>query len=304
MAVYEQTYRPYAGGLTPARSRWAILLRHTYRNIFQSKLFVALFGACFVPTLIAAILIYLQYNVNAIAILRLRLDEVVQVDAEFFRAYLAVQGLFAFLLTVLIGPVLISRDTANNALPLYLSRPFSRAEYVAGKLSVLVLLLSAISWAPGLLLFFFKSYLAGWSWLTANARVAFAIFAASAVAIVTYSLLVLAISAWVKWRMAASAAFFAIFIVPSSFGGVVNNLFNTNWGNVLNIGAQLNMISNGLFGLFVRRNGTYETWRRGRRIVQHFADPPLWSAWAAIIAVCAVCLFLLARKVRAYEVVR
>ena len=38
-------------------------------------------------------------------------------------------------------------------MPLYLCRPFSRAEYVLGKMSVLVFLLSLITWVPGLILF-------------------------------------------------------------------------------------------------------------------------------------------------------
>lgn len=303
MAVYEQTYRHYAGALTPAWSRFLVLPRHTYRTIFQSKLFLAFFGVCFIPTLVAAILIYLRYNINALAILNIRLRDLVAIDAEFFRAILAVQGVFAFLLTVLIGPVLVARDTANNALPLYLCRPFSRAEYVAGKMSVLLVLLSAVSWVPSSLLFLLQSYLAGWAWAAQHARAGAAIVLAGLIGVVTFSLLVLAISAWVKWRMAASAAFFGLFLIPSAFGGIVNSLFNTNWGNLLNIGAQLNMISNGLFGLFVRQTGSYESFRNGRRIVEQFSDPPLWSAWVGIFALCAVCVWLLARKVRAYEVV-
>lgn len=304
MAVYEQTYRHYEGARTPAWSRFLILPRYAYRAIFQSKLFLAFFCACFVPTLICAILIYLRYNVNALAIMNLRLRDLVTIDAEFFRALLAAQGIFAFLLTVLVGPVLVSRDVANNALPLYLCRPFSRTEYVAGKMSVLVVLLSGVSWVPSLLLFFFQAYLAGPSWLAGNVRVGAAIVLAGLVGVVTFSLLVLAISAWVKWRMASSAAFFGLFLIPASFGGIINNLFNTNWGNTLNIGAQLNMISSGLFGLFTRRTGTYENFRNGQRMVYQFADPPLWSAWAVILLLCLLCLFLLARKIRAYEVVR
>ena len=39
-----------------------------------------------------------------------------------------------------IGPGQVSPDLANNALPLYLARPFSRVEYVLGKMSVLLVL--------------------------------------------------------------------------------------------------------------------------------------------------------------------
>src|SRR6266852_1287555 len=67
--------------------------------------------------------------------------------------FVSVQGVFAFLLTAFTGPGLISPDLANGALPLYFCRPFSRAEYVIGKSSVLAILLSQITWVPGLVLF-------------------------------------------------------------------------------------------------------------------------------------------------------
>lgn len=33
-------------------------------------------------------------------------------------------------------------------------------------------------------------------------------------------------------------------------------------------------------------------------------EPPLWCSWVALALICAFCLYLLVRKVRAYEVVR
>jgi hypothetical protein len=33
-------------------------------------------------------------------------------------------------------------------------------------------------------------------------------------------------------------------------------------------------------------------------------EPPLWCAWLVVAVLCALCLYLLVRKVRAYEVVR
>ena len=47
MAVYEQTYRRYAGKLTPEWSRFLIIPRHAYRGVFSSKLFTAFFVVCF-----------------------------------------------------------------------------------------------------------------------------------------------------------------------------------------------------------------------------------------------------------------
>ena len=57
MAVYEHTYKRYAGPLTPEWSRFLIIPRHAYRDVFKSKLFTAFFSLCFIPLLIEAILV-------------------------------------------------------------------------------------------------------------------------------------------------------------------------------------------------------------------------------------------------------
>ena len=49
------------------------------------------------------------------------------------------QGGFAFFVTLHCRAAVVSRDLRNNALPLYLCRPFSRTEYVAGKMSVVLI---------------------------------------------------------------------------------------------------------------------------------------------------------------------
>lgn len=85
MAVYEQTYKRYAGPLTPDWSRFLIIPRHAYRAVFNSKLFTAFFVICFLPLLVEAILIYLHHNINALALMKIDAREVVPIDAFFFR---------------------------------------------------------------------------------------------------------------------------------------------------------------------------------------------------------------------------
>ena len=165
MAVYEHTYKRYTGQLTPDWSRFLIIPRHAYRDVFKSKLFTAFFALCFIPLLVEAVLIYLHHNVNALAILKVNVRELLPVDASFFLFFVNFQASLAFFVTLLVGPPLVSRDLRNNALPLYLCRPFSRTEYVLGKMSVLLILLSLMTWVPQLLLFLFQAYLEGWQWL-------------------------------------------------------------------------------------------------------------------------------------------
>lgn len=304
MAVYEHTYKPYLGKLTPEWSRFLIIPRHAFRDVFKSKLFTAFFVICFAPLLIEAILIYLHHNVNALAILKVNVRELVPIDASFFQTFVNLQGGFAFFVTLLVGPPLVARDLRNNALPLYLCRPFSRTEYVLGKMSVLLILLSAITWVPQLLMFCFQAYLEGASWFVDNLSLASAIFIGSVVWILLLALLSQAVSALVKWRVIASATLLGIFFIPSVFGEVINNIFLTRWGNIISLGALMKNVTAGLFGTFVQASGHFTEWngRVGREIIVN--EPPLWASWFALFVVCAICLALLSRKVKAYEVVR
>jgi ABC-2 type transport system permease protein len=304
MAVYEHGYKPYAGYLTPEWSRFLILPRHAFRDVFRSKFFIAFFALCFIYPLVAAILIYLHHNVNAIAMMQLDIRELVPINASFFHAFITTQCSLGFFLTVLIGPPLISRDLANNALPLYLSRPFTRKEYVVGKMCVILMLVSLITWIPGLLLFLLQSYLEGAGWLGQNVRLAGAIFLSSFVWIVVLSISSLAVSAWLKWRVVASGALLGIFFIPSAFGEIINTLFRTRLGHLISIGAIMNSIWLGLFGLFQRQTGFMDGSINGRRINMAFYEPPLWSSWLVLSLICALFVLLLMRKVRAYEVVK
>lgn len=304
MAVYEHTYKQYAGPLTTEWSRFLVIPRHAYRSVFQSKLFTAFFVLCFVYPLVAAILIYLHHNAQALSILQVNVRELLPIDASFFETYMKVQRPIAFFLALLIGPPLVSRDLANNALPLYLCRPFTRTEYVIGKMSVLLILLSLITWIPGLLLFVFQSYLEGAGWFTANLRIAAAIFIGSWLWIFLLSLLALAISAWLKWRMAASGALLGIFFIPAVFGEIINGLFWTRLGNLLSLNALIGAVWSGLFGTWVSETGHIRGRINGRFVEVVMREPPLWSSWVVLFVIFGLCLLLLARRIKAYEVVK
>src|SRR5687767_6998128 len=309
MAVYEHLYGAYEGESPTPWSRFVVIPRYALREVFRSKIFMGVFIVCFIYPLIAAILVYLHHNANALALLQINVRELLPIDASFFRTFIEVQAAFAFILTVLVAPPLISRDLSNNALPLYLCRPLSRLEYVLGKMTVLVFLLSLVTWIPGLLIFFFQASLGGFAWLWANLWMIWAIFSGCMVWIILLSLLALAVSSLVKWRVVASGALLGLFFVPSAFAEIVNNLFLTHAGNLISLWASVNSIWRGLFGLFERETGRVQgkvesPIYEGQLVDIILLEPPLWASWLVIALVCAICVWLLSRKVRAYEVIK
>jgi ABC-2 type transport system permease protein len=279
------------------------------RGTFNSKIFIVFFAICFLPLLAEAILLYLRHNVGALTAFSTNVTDfkaLLPVDGSFFSWFVNAQNGFAFLLALLIGPPMVSRDLRNNALPLYLCRPFSRTEYVIGKMSVLLILLSLVTWIPQLLLFLLQSYLEGFAWFKANLWIASAIFIAHVFWILMLALLTQTISALVKWRVVASGALVALFLIPSAFGLFINEIFRTQWGNIISLIASVANVTAGLFGTFDR---VYET--RPVRDVEGavigemvILQPPLWVSWTVLFLLCALCLALLSWRVKAYEVVK
>ena len=306
MAVYEQTYKPYTGKLTPEWSRFLIIPRHAFRGVFASKLFTAFYVICFVVILIEAILIYLHHNITALAIMNMNARQLIPIDGSFFEYFVFIQGGFAFFVALLLGPPLVSRDFRNNALPLYLCRPFTRTEYVIGKMSVLLILLSGITWVPQLLMFFFQSYLEGFAWFKSNLWIASAIIIAGVVWILILALLSQTLSALLKWRIVASGAMLAIVIIPLAFVGIINFIFLTRIGNLFSLVTLMSNITEGLFGTFDRVTGriVIDSLDGGPAREILLIEPPLWSSWAMLFVFCAICLAILNWKVKAYEVVK
>lgn len=287
MAVYERNYKRYTGAQTPSSTRFLILPRYIFKDVFRSRWMVVFYVACFAFPLLCALFIYLTHNADFLqAIPNFEMPEFLQIKVDFFLRFLTIQGMLAFGLTIFIGPGLVSRDLANNGLPLYLSRPFTRKEYVIGKLSVLAILLSAITWVAGWLLMLLHANFVGLSWLGENLGLFFGLFIGAWMWILALGLLALAASAWVKWRAVAGFAMLAVVLGGAFFGSVmVRNLFETEYGHLLNLIVVMQRIWIGLLGF------------------QPTGPLPLAAAWIAFAAFLGLCIWLLSRKIRAYEVV-
>jgi ABC-2 type transport system permease protein len=285
VAVYRRSYTAYSGPLTPAWSRFLVLFRYSRRKLFRSKLQTALFVFCFFYPLACLLMIYLAHNLSFLESLG-NVRSPLSIDNKFFFIFIDVQGVLAFILTAFTGPGLISPDLANGALPLYFCRPFSRAEYVLGKASVLGILLSQITWIPGLVLFAVQSTLAGPEWTWNHLWIAGSLVLSSLIWIAILSLLAMALSAWVKWRIVAGALLLAVLFFGAGFAQAINAVLRTQSGHFINIVYLMATVWTSLFRIDTRQSLSSA------------------QAWAALLLYCAICLALLIRKVRAYEVVR
>lgn len=288
MALHKRVYRPYEGPLTAERWRFLVVSRYGLQELVESRVLVAFVVMCLVPFLVEAAGIYIANSPAARALLQVGgLPH--QMTPEFFAVALAIQGTLAFLLTAWVAPVLVAPDLVNGALPLYLSRAFSRADYVLGKAVVMLSVLSLITWVPGLTLFVLQAGLAEPSWIGANLRVAGAIFAGAWIWITVLTLLGLALSASIRWRLVASGALFGVFFMGSAFGEAWHAVLRDPWGRTANLPYVVGVVWRDLFGIVMPGEPT--------------ADVPTWAAALALASTCALSVWLLHLRLRAREVV-
>jgi ABC-2 type transport system permease protein len=294
MAVYKRTYKAYQGTLTPAWSRFTVLSRYGFSTLFQSRPLTAYTVFCFVPFLGFMAFIYLMHNAAFRSALNMQSVRTDFINNMFFMRFMGVEAWMAFVLTAWAAPGMISKDFANHAVQLYLSRPLSRAQYLAGKVSVLGVLLSCVTWIPALLLFLVQAQLEGHGWGWDNLWMVGSIIVSGLLGIAVVSLIAMAISVWVRWRIAATALMMGIFFVLPGFGLAVGAVLRTQWGWLFNFGYLI-----------------IEVWARLFRIVDQPMHRggglylvPVWSAWVTLLTVCTFCVWLLHRRLKAREVER
>jgi ABC-2 type transport system permease protein len=169
---------------------------------------------------------------------------------------------------------------------------------VLSKMAVLCIPLSCITWIPGILLFSLQAGLEGQGWAWDHLHWAWAVFAGSWLWIGMLSLLAMALSAWVRWKLAASALLFGVFFISSALGAMVNEVLNTRAGNILSLSYVIGAIWARMLQLPTTSTlfGDLFDIRRGDEV-------PAYMAWLVVAVLCAVCILLLNIRLRAREVV-
>jgi ABC-type transport system involved in multi-copper enzyme maturation permease subunit len=290
MSVYEHNYRAYAGRVTPVWTRIFVLARYGFAEAWSSKITVGLFTLCLLPPVVFLVGIYLANNPIARALIGGRGPQALAIDASFFLTVLEVQSWFAVALASWIAPRLITFDLADNALPILLSHPISRLGYVLGKFIALFASLAVVTVAPCLLLFVYQSYSSPLPWVAANLHIAAGLLAGTSIWIAFLSILGLALSSWVKWRVAATGAIFAAVFVPAGVGGIVTGVLRTKWGFLLNVPFMMS-------ALWRRLLGAPESARSSFSL-------PTEAIAAMLVLACFLCAAMLNARIRAREVVR
>ncbi|MGH9476624.1 MAG: hypothetical protein ACRD1C_09855 [Terriglobales bacterium] len=285
MAVHKQTYHGYEGPHTPDRRRVWVVHAWARKRVFQSRFLMVLFLICLLPPLIQLVLVYISNNFSFLNQFG-SLHAFVNVDNNFFASWLSRECVFGFLFAAFAAPGLVSPDVINGGLSLYLARPLTRWEYMLGKFSVLFLLLSYLTWIPQLAIYIVQMSLAGAAWRAQFGYLGLSLVLASWIWITVLSLLALAISSWVRWKIIAAGALLAVDFLGTGFGAAINATLQTKAGDLFSFNALHTIVWNGLFR---------QTPLSGTLVA---------AAWLVLAAVAGISLFLTQLRVRGMMVVR
>jgi ABC-2 type transport system permease protein len=165
MPIFDQGYQHWSGNLSNHAWRWFAITRRGVRTALRGRLVRFTLIVAWLPALVLAFALCLWGLVERqsalIDTIRPMLTSLlghpilagpreyrVEIWTLSFHYFFAWELWFSMVLVLLVGPSLISQDLRYNALPLYLSRPLRRIDYVVGKLGVIVALLGAVTVVP------------------------------------------------------------------------------------------------------------------------------------------------------------
>src|SRR5580765_8485500 len=156
MPIHDQGYRRYGGNKARTGTGWMVIARAGIRSMISKRAFLGLLLISWFPFFVRAVQFYAAANLTNIPQASLLAP-----SADTFRQFLEQQQTFVFFVTVYVGAGLIANDRRANALQIYLSKPLTRAEYVLGKMAILMTFLLMVTWLPAMVLLLVQVSFAG-----------------------------------------------------------------------------------------------------------------------------------------------
>ena len=153
MPIHDQGYRRYLGTRATIGRSWQVMTRAGVMSVVTKRAFIGMMLFAWMPFVVRAVQIYVSQTFTQATFLAPK--------GETFREFLDQQGAFVFFVTIYIGAGLIANDRRANALQLYLSKPMTSAEYVAGKLAILFVFLVSVTFLPAMMLLLTQAIFAG-----------------------------------------------------------------------------------------------------------------------------------------------
>lgn len=161
MPIREKGYYNWEGELKPSRFNWLPIFLNGIRTVYKKRFSRFIFGTTGIPFLIFLVAVYVSSKPELKMLSSLVRE--IQTDAFLLNTYYT-NGFLVFMMmvvSVFAGAELIAGDLKYKSFTLYLSRPISRLDYIAGKFSIVLFYLLSFTLVPGMLLILFKIIFTG-----------------------------------------------------------------------------------------------------------------------------------------------
>lgn len=222
MTVLDRRYRRWTGQPLPHWRRVLVLPRQALSEVFERKLTLVVFVGCFVPPLVLAACVYVSANLDLVAkLVQVRTLGQLSLTPAWFEGFTTLQCWLAVVLTLLVGPRPLVRDTVENALPLYFSKSLTRVDYALGRWSSVALLVSAVTWVPLLLVFGLQLALAPPEWRASHAWVGGSVLVTGLALTLLLTTLVTAVAGHLRRLVLAQAVFLGLVAVTQAFASTL-----------------------------------------------------------------------------------
>lgn len=281
MPIHDQGYRRYGGHKARTGTGWMVIARAGLRTFIAKRAFLGLLLFAWLPFIVRAVQFYAASNLSSIPQASLLTP-----SADTFRQFLEQQQTFVFFVTVYCGAGLIANDRRANALQIYLSKPLTRAEYILGKLAILMTFLLLVTWLPAILLLIVQISFAGnFTFFTNNMYLfpAITLFAFLQVALASSTML--ALSSLSKSSRYVAILYAAVIFFTQAVYGVLYAVTRSTSLSWLSFSANLAQMGDVIF----------------RQKLQY--DTPWPVSLLMILVLIGVSALILERRVRGIEVV-
>jgi ABC-2 type transport system permease protein len=278
MPIHDQGYRRYAGRRRPHGTAWWVIARQQIRTVLSQKRYILLLILAWLPFVVRVGQIYLAANFQQASFLA--------TSAQLFRGFLDFQGLFVFLLIVGSSGA-IADDRRANALQVYLSKPLTRVEYIAGKLFAPLAFVLGVTLLPALLLLVVHVAFAGsLTFVTQNLYLLPAIVLYSVALGMLGTFTMVALSSLSKSRRFTALTYTGLFFFTTAMYQALQNITGSRLWALLSPRDLLGVIGDAAFRM------------PGQRAL------PLWAALLGVSAMIGLSVLVLERRIRGVEVVK
>jgi ABC-2 type transport system permease protein len=284
MPIHDQSYRRYGGSKEQAGQAWLVIAGTGIRTILRKRLFLGLLICAWVPFIVFAFGVYLSANFPQLA-------QYAPLSLTPERLRDSMHGFWAhdiwfFSITVWVGAGLIANDRRANALQLYLAKPLTRGEYIAGKFAILATFLLLITWLPAVLLLVLQIVFSGsFAFIRQNLYIIPAVTVDAFVQVVVATFTMLALSSLSKSGRYVAILYAGAYWFSAAVFGVIYGITGSSKMAWLSIPANLDQLGYLIF-----------------RLRPPYTTPPVVSL-LVVGALIGICVWVLERRVRGVEVV-